>query len=106
MSLRPQVIPIPRPLLCARLALIVLAVAAEPASAETALTWANAPALGAHVGAVGATSAVGSWTEVPLGTVVTGDGTYAFALDTASSNSAIYDSREGPHPPELVLSTG
>ena len=41
-----------------------------------------------------------------LGSLVTGDGTYTIGLASESSNSAVYLSREGSSPPELVVTTG
>jgi len=77
-------------------------------SGTGAITWNNKPALGAVVAAGGATEAVGSYTEINLGAgAVSADGTYSFALDSTSSNSAIYSSREDAvNKPQLVLTTG
>jgi hypothetical protein len=44
-----------------------------------------------------------SWVEFEVGELVTGDGSYDFGLSNGSSNSANYSSREGAHPPELVV---
>jgi PKD repeat protein len=69
------------------------------------ITWNNAPALpGSPLRAIGATTALGTWTEVDLGAAaVTGNGTYAFAIASASSNSAYYSSRNGTNAPQLVI---
>jgi trimeric autotransporter adhesin len=73
---------------------------------ESGLTWNNAPALAGTPVAIGATAAVGAWVEVGLGSLVTGNGTYELALASASTNSAIYASREDQaHPPTLVITT-
>jgi hypothetical protein len=37
---------------------------------------------------------------------VPGDGTYAFGVKSANSNTAIYSSRQGANPPQLVLTFG
>src|SRR5699024_10878799 len=55
---------------------------------------------------VGATPAAGGYAEVDLGSAITTDGTYAFELVNASTNSAIYASREAAQKPELVLTSG
>jgi trimeric autotransporter adhesin len=73
---------------------------------EPGVTWNNAPALVTPIASVGATSAIGAWTEVGLGSLITGNGTYSVGLSSASSNSAIYDSREGTNKPQLVVTTG
>ena len=74
---------------------------------ETGITWANAPAPGAsQVGAFGAVS-TGVWAELDLApSLIPGDGTYTFAVNSQSSNSAYYSSREGASPPELDLILG
>jgi len=48
----------------------------------------------------------GTTAEIDLGTAVTGDGVYSFALASNTTDSAIYSSREGANPPALVLTTG
>ncbi|MDP9344875.1 MAG: DNRLRE domain-containing protein [Actinomycetota bacterium] len=79
----------------------------DPGWTESGVTWSNAPALVAPaIAGVGATSATGAWTEVGLGSLITGNGTYSVGLSSASSNSAIYDSREGTNKPQLVVTTG
>ena len=73
---------------------------------ESTLTWANQPPLPAsRIGAAGATTTVGVPVDIDIGTIP-GDGTYSFALTSASTNSAIFSSREGANPPQLVLSSG
>jgi PKD repeat protein len=70
---------------------------------EAGLTFANAPAIGTT--SLGTAGAVGTGVpvEINLGNAITGNGTYSFALTTTSSNSVIYDSREGTTPPQLIL---
>jgi trimeric autotransporter adhesin len=70
---------------------------------ESGLTWTTRPALGGTVlGSAGAAPTPG-FVEINLGNAITGNGTYSFAIATSSSNSVIYDSREGTNPPQLVL---
>jgi hypothetical protein len=73
---------------------------------ESAITWNNAPPLvDPAFATIGATT-LDTWAEVDLGSRITGDGTYSFGLASSSTNSGLYSSREGTHPPELVLTTG
>jgi PKD repeat protein len=69
---------------------------------ETGITWNNAPPIGgAPLGALGAVSP--GWVELDVSALVTGNGSYSFALTSGDSNSAYYSSREGTNPPELRL---
>jgi PKD repeat protein len=69
---------------------------------ESLLTWHRAPALAAPLGSLGAVS-TGTWVELDVGAAALGSGMAAFGIASASSNSIFYSSREGAHPPELVL---
>ncbi|MCC6751438.1 MAG: DNRLRE domain-containing protein [Deltaproteobacteria bacterium] len=72
---------------------------------EGSISWSNAPALpSSAVGSFGPVSE-GTWVEVDVTRVVTGRGTYSFAIASHSSNSAYYSSREGAHAPRLVFSS-
>ena len=72
---------------------------------ESAITYGNAPTIGAtSVGSAGITTA-GGYVDIDLGIAIGGNGTYSFALTNTSSNSAYYSSREGANPPQLVVST-
>jgi uncharacterized repeat protein (TIGR02059 family) len=69
------------------------------------LTWNNRPVIGGTAlgGAVPGT--VGQWVEIDLGTAgITANGTYSFGIVTTSTDSAIFSSREGSDPPQLVVS--
>jgi hypothetical protein len=75
---------------------------------ETGLTFNNAPAIGGSpVGSAGAT-ALGTYVEITLNPgTITGNGTYALALRSASTNNQVYSSREaGANPPQLVVTFG
>jgi PKD repeat protein len=72
---------------------------------ESGITWANAPPIAGTPLAGPAPAVAGQWREIDLTSAVAGDGVYAFALDSASTNSAYYSSREGANPPELVVTT-
>jgi trimeric autotransporter adhesin len=81
-------------------------------SGGSSITWANAPPLVPTPDppiAIKPTAAVGSWTDVDISRLITGtgNGTYDLALASASTNSAIYASREdAAHAPALVITTG
>jgi len=80
----------------------------DPAAwTETGITYDNAPALTAPgIGNFGASAnTAGTWAEVDVTSAVKGNGTVSFGIDSASTNSAIYDSREGTTPPQLVVTT-
>jgi PKD repeat protein len=70
---------------------------------EANLSWATAPPLdGTPVASLGAV-ATGQWVEFDVTGIVTGDGSWAFGLRNADTDSAYYSSREGLHPPQLVI---
>jgi PKD repeat protein len=72
---------------------------------ETGITWSSRPAVGAMVGDIGAVTA-GSWVEVDVSGLVTGDGTYSMALIGAVADVGSYHSRTGANPPQLVMTPG
>ena len=67
------------------------------------ITWNNRPALlsGAfdNKGAI----ATGTWVEYDVTDLVTGDGTYTFALVADGTDGVTFSSREGTSDPELVV---
>ena len=69
---------------------------------ESGLTFNNRPTPGVLVATTGAVAA-GSWVEVPLTGVVTGDGTYDLVLTPLSTTALRLDSRETANPPELKI---
>ncbi len=70
---------------------------------ETTITYANAPAIGASVGASGAVAA-NTWTAVDVTSYITGNGTVSFALKTTNSTALAMASREtGANAPQLVI---
>jgi hypothetical protein len=72
---------------------------------ETGLTYNNAPVIsGSSLGATG-TTVLGTYIEINLGAgAITGNGIYAFALKSVSTNNAAYNSREAAtNPPQLVV---
>jgi hypothetical protein len=76
---------------------------ADTSWAETGLTWNTRPARGgtivANVGAVG----TNGWVEYDVTAVVTGDGSYSFALIGESGDDVTFESRQGENRPQLVL---
>ena len=73
---------------------------------ETGITWSNAPPpAGSALAQAGATT-TGTWVELNVTAAVTGNGTFSFVLSDGNGDSAIYSSREGPNPPQLVVTPG
>ena len=67
------------------------------------ITWNNAPAIsGTSFGSIGA-AAVGTWVELDVSGVVTGEGTYGFAMKSSSSDAVYFGSKESANPPQLVV---
>ena len=71
---------------------------------ETGITWSNKPALGQGLGTL-APAGTGAWLEFDVSKVVTGNGTYSFALTTTSTVAEQLASREAGTgtAPELVV---
>ena len=72
---------------------------------ETGLNWNNKPSYNSTVvGSIGAVVS-GAWYEIDVKSVITADGTYAFALESTSTNGADYVSRQGAsaNRPQLVV---
>jgi len=73
---------------------------------ESGLTWNNRPSLpAASLGSLGAVS-TSTWYEVDVTAAVQGPGPVALAIAGGTSNTVLYSSRQGAHPPELVVTTG
>ena len=73
---------------------------------ESGLTWNNAPAVsGAALDSVSSVSA-DQWVEFDVTAAITSNGIYSFGLTNGSSDSVYYSSKEGSHPPELVIASG
>ncbi|MDQ3871846.1 MAG: DNRLRE domain-containing protein, partial [Chloroflexota bacterium] len=70
---------------------------------ETGITWSNAPAISGTALASATAPTAGAWVEFDLGSVITADGTYSFALVSGSTDTVAYSSREEGHQPELVI---
>ncbi|MFQ5650422.1 MAG: choice-of-anchor D domain-containing protein, partial [bacterium] len=72
---------------------------------ESTLTWGNAPEItGAPLASAGSVT-LDAWVELDVTAAILADGIYSFGLTNAVSNSVFYSSKEGSHPPELVVVT-
>jgi chitodextrinase len=72
---------------------------------ESTVNWTNAPAAdAATIATLGATTA-GTWYEVDVTSLVTGDGTFGFRVASTSPNGTDYQSKEGTvgFTPQLVV---
>ena len=69
---------------------------------ETAITYANAPAIGAQVAASGPQSA-NAYVSVDVTPLVSGSGPVSMALKRSASTATTYHSREASNPPQLVV---
>jgi PKD repeat protein len=73
---------------------------------ESTVTWSNQPPCGTTpLGAMGVV-ATGTWAEVDLTPIVTGNGVYSWGLVTGSNNAAMFSSSETSNPPQLVIDPG
>jgi unsaturated chondroitin disaccharide hydrolase len=72
---------------------------------ETGIAWSNAPAISGSPLAVAGAVGTGTWAEYDVTPAVAGGGARSFALLSHSSTSVYFSSREGDHPPELVVTT-
>ena len=70
---------------------------------ETGVNWNNKPVVsGSPVASVTAPT-VGQWVEIDVTNAITGNGTYSFEATSASTNTAIFSSREDPNAPQVVI---
>lgn len=70
---------------------------------ESGINWNNAPGItGSPLHTLGAV-ALNTWVEFNVTTAVTGNGTFVFGLNTPSTDSVIFSSKEGTNPPQLIL---
>ena len=69
---------------------------------ELGITFNNAPAIGGSVGFSGSFSS-GQFIEWDVTVLVSGDGTYSFAVTTPHTTAISFSSREGANPAELFL---
>jgi hypothetical protein len=69
---------------------------------ETTINFTNSPAVGSLVGSSGPFSA-GTWIEVDITSLITGNGTFSLVVMTTSGTAISYGSRESTNKPELVV---
>ena len=73
---------------------------------ETGINWGNRPARISGPQDDKASIASGAWVEWNVTALVTGNGTYSFALAGTSTDGIDFGSREGSNKPSLVLEVG
>ena len=69
------------------------------------ITWNTQPALLSGVTANTGAFGTSTWVEYNFTSLVTGNGTYTFALVADSTDGVTFSSREGTTPPQLVVQT-
>ncbi len=72
---------------------------------EASLNWNNAPDLGVALDQQGVVNG-GAWYDFDVTAAITGNGTFSFGLNSASTNIAAYRSKESEQVPELVIELG
>jgi parallel beta-helix repeat protein len=72
---------------------------------EGAVTYDNAPGLGATLGSSGPFSS-GGYVDIDVTGYVTGDGPVSFGVSTPHTTAIKFTSREGANPPQLVITQG
>ncbi|CAN5492057.1 hypothetical protein BH20CHL7_BH20CHL7_15030 [soil metagenome] len=73
---------------------------------ESTITWNNAPAFGATAIGSGVPSTADTWLEIELGpSAISANGSYSFGLKSNGTSSAIFSSKEGSQPPQLIVTT-
>lgn len=70
---------------------------------EAGITWRNAPDISLPRLSRVATATVGTWVEFDLGSAITGNGTYSFAISGGSDDAVDYASRETTRDPILYV---
>lgn len=72
---------------------------------ESTLTWNNRPARASTATSDLGRISTGTWVEYDVTPLVTGNGTFSFALAGPSTDGTDFTSREGANAPRLVVST-
>ncbi|MGH7455126.1 MAG: DUF7594 domain-containing protein, partial [bacterium] len=72
---------------------------------ELGLNWSNAPAISGTPLSVAGPASPNTWVELDVSSAISGDGVYAFGMNSGSANSVIYSTKEGTNPPQLVIAT-
>ena len=81
---------------------------ADSSWSESTVTWNNSPAADSTPFATLGAVTVGSWYDISLASLLTGDGTVSIRVTSTSTDGADYTSKEGTagFRPELVVTTG
>jgi hypothetical protein len=75
-------------------------------SGTSGITWNTQPALLSGVVDNTGAIAANAWVEYDVTPLVTGNGTYTFALVADDNDGVTFSSREGAAPPQLVVTFG
>ena len=70
---------------------------------ESTITWNNAPSADPTLIASLGSVTNGTWYEIDVASVVTGNGVYSFRINSTSTDAAHYSSKEGSNPPQFVI---
>jgi len=73
---------------------------------EEGLNWNNAPALSGTPVAVAGAAKLNAWLEWDVTAALSGDGVFSFGLNSTSTNSVYFSSKEGASAPQLIIETG
>jgi trimeric autotransporter adhesin len=79
---------------------------ADPGWSESTLTWNSRPAIGTTTLASAGAVTAGTWIELDVSAIITGEGPYSFVIRGASGDVAYYDSEEAANKPQLVVTSG
>jgi hypothetical protein len=85
---------------------VYLANSAWTESGAGGINWNNQPALLSGAFDNKGALAANAWVEYNVTSLVTGNGTYTFALVADSNDGIVFSSREGATPPQLVVTLG
>ncbi len=72
---------------------------------ENGLNWNNAPALSGSPMASAGTVTLNTWIELDATPAIAGNGVFSFGLNSTSTNSVYYSSKEGANAPQLLIET-
>jgi VCBS repeat-containing protein len=70
---------------------------------ESGITWDNAPAITAPALSSLANVSINTWVEFDVTAAINGNGIHSFGMQSASTNSVRYSTKEGANPPELLV---
>ncbi|MGH7492559.1 MAG: DUF7594 domain-containing protein [bacterium] len=73
---------------------------------ESDLTYENAPTLSGNALSTVSGVSAGAWVEFDVTAAITGNGTFSLGLQSTSSSTVRYSSKEGDDAPELVIQIG